>query len=43
MATIERKDVKPSDQWDLSSLYSGPEAWEADFKKYQDLYPKAKS
>ncbi len=31
-----RTDVSPEDTWDLSSLYSGDDAWEADFAKLQD-------
>jgi oligoendopeptidase F len=28
-----RKEVKPEDRWDLSSLYASDQDWEADFKK----------
>ncbi len=32
-----RADVKPQDCWDLSSLYTSNEAWEADFSKFEQL------
>jgi oligoendopeptidase F len=33
----ERKDVPPSDTWDLSKLYPSADAWEADLKKLEKL------
>ncbi len=39
-ATLKlRKDSNPSDCWDLSSLYSDDQAWEADFQKLDDQIP----
>ncbi len=39
-ATLQlRKDVHPSDCWDLTSLYANNEAWEVDFQKLDKLIP----
>ena len=35
-----RNEVKPEDCWDLTSLYSDDQAWEADFTKLTDLIPR---
>lgn len=37
---LVRSEVKPEDQWDLSSLYESDEAWEKDFAKLQKLADK---
>jgi oligoendopeptidase F len=34
-----RKDVKPADTWDLSSLFANDQAWEKGFKEYDQLIP----
>jgi len=36
-----RSEVKPEDCWDLSSLYSGHEAWAADLEKFRKLVDEA--
>lgn len=35
--TIQRKEVKETDKWDLESVYSDSKAWEADLKKVESL------
>ncbi len=35
-----RSEVPASDCWDLSTLYSSDEAWEADFKKFEAEIPR---
>ncbi len=35
-----RSEVPASDCWDLSTLYSSDEAWEADFKKFETEIPR---
>jgi len=35
-----RKQVKPGDTWDLSSLYPSDDAWQRAFKKFERLVPK---
>ena len=38
--TIPRREEVPlSDRWDLSALYSSPEAWEAGLKEYESRIP----
>lgn len=39
----ERKDVKPEDTWDLTSLFASDDAWEQEFKKYQKQISKVES
>ena len=39
----ERKDVKPEDTWDLTSLFTSDDAWEQEFKKYQKQVAKVES
>ena len=34
-----RKEVNPEDCWDLSSLYTDDQAWDADFTKLSELIP----
>jgi oligoendopeptidase F len=36
----KRSEIAVSDTWDLSHLYAGDEAWNADFAKYEKLYPR---
>jgi len=38
-----RKDVKPGDTWDLSSLFPNDEAWEAAFAKWEKHIPRYES
>ncbi len=38
-----RKEVKPEDCWDLSSLYESDAAWETDFQKLQNQIPSFES
>jgi oligoendopeptidase F len=38
-----RKEVSPSDTWDLSKLFLNDEAWEKALSKYQGLIPKLES
>jgi oligoendopeptidase F len=41
METIpKRQDVAPGDKWDLSKLYTGEEAWEADLAAYEAQIPR---
>ncbi len=35
-----RSELDPADTWDLDRLYPSNEAWEAEFARYQELYPK---
>ena len=34
-----RKDVNPEDCWDLSSLYTDNQGWEADFTRLEQQIP----
>ena len=34
-----RKEVKPEDCWDLTSLYADDQSWESDFKKLDGRIP----
>jgi oligoendopeptidase F len=36
----ERKDVPASDQWNLTSLYSDPKAWDTDFEDLKAILPR---
>jgi oligoendopeptidase F len=36
----QRRDVAASDTWDLSLLYADEAAWDADFARYEKLYPQ---
>lgn len=36
---LDRKDVPVEDTWDLASLYTGDDAWEADFKSLDAKIP----
>ena len=36
----KREDVPERDKWDLSSLYTTPEAWEEDLKKLETFIPE---
>ncbi|MGM0432345.1 MAG: oligoendopeptidase F, partial [Spirochaetota bacterium] len=42
-AIIERKDVSPSDTWDLSKLFKHDQEWEEALQTYQNMIPKLDS